>query len=219
MTTQNVHSKNAVSLVGGGNPSHSDIVISMAKAPKLVAADGGANFCLQAGLIPEAVIGDLDSISNESRAHIPKRALIEYFDQDITDFEKCLRRIKAPFIIASGFTDGRMDHTLANFAVLARRVGSPTLLLDRVDVAFAAPQELSMDLPVGTRFSLFPFAPVRGQSTGLKWPIDGLTIDPAGRLGTSNEVEGPLHLTFDAPGTIVIIPKEHLAAAIAALTD
>lgn len=219
MTTQNVHSKNGVSLVGGGKPAHSDIVISMAKAPTLVAADGGANFCIKAGFTPEAVIGDLDSISPESRAHIAISALIEYHDQDITDFEKCLQLIKAPFIIASGFTEERLDHTLANFAVLSRCIGPPTILLGSVDLAFAAPQELTMDLPLGTRFSLFPMAPMRGQSAGLKWPIAGLTIDPAARLGTSNEVAGRLHLTFDAPGTIVIIPKECLAAALAALTD
>lgn len=217
MTTRNVHTKTGVSLVGGGNPDRADIVISMAVAPLLVAADGGANFCFEAGFTPTAVIGDLDSISDKSRLSLPASTLIEYLDQDLTDFEKSLHLIQAPFVIASGFTDGRLDHTLANFSVLARRVGPPTILLGGTDIAFAASQELTMDLPVGTRFSLFPMTPMRGHSTGLKWPIDGLTIDPAGRLGTSNEVTGPVHLTFDAPGTIVIIPREFLQPACQAL--
>ena len=218
MITRNVHTKTGVSLIGGGNPDRADIVISMAVAPLLVAADGGANFCLEAGFTPTAVIGDLDSISDASRSSLPATAFIEYLDQDLTDFEKCLRLIQAPFVVASGFTDGRLDHTLANFAVLARRIGPPTILFGSTDIAFAASQELTMDLPVGTRFSLFPITPMRGRSTGLKWPIDGLTIDPRGRLGTSNEVTGPVHLTFDAPGTIAIIPREFLHSARQALT-
>jgi thiamine pyrophosphokinase len=85
------------------------------------------------------------------------------------------------------------------------------------DVAFAVPEKVALDLPLGTRLSLFPMVPMRGTSKGLRWPIDGLTIDPMGRLGTSNEVSGPVELAFDAPGTIVIIPREHLDQAVAAL--
>jgi thiamine pyrophosphokinase len=107
---------------------------------------------------------------------------------------------------------------LANFAILARRIGAPTLLIGTHDVAFAVPEKIALDLPVGTRISLFPMVPTKGTSKGLRWPIDGLTIDPLGRLGTSNEVSGPVEMIFDTAGTIVIIPREHLDQAIAALT-
>ena len=75
-----------------------------------------------------------------------------------------------------------------------------------------------VDLPPGQRLSLFPMAPMRGRSKGLRWPIDGLTLDPMGRLGTSNEVIGPVELEFEAPGTIVLIPREHLDRSLAAIT-
>ncbi|MDA8585103.1 thiamine diphosphokinase [Rhodobacteraceae bacterium] len=218
MIATNVQSQTGVSLVGGGNPDLSDIGKSVAFAPCLVAADGGANFCIEAGFQPVVVIGDLDSISEETRTSLPDGAVIEYTDQDLTDFEKCLKLIAAPFVIATGFAAGRLDHTLANFAVLSRRIGPPTLILGSDDVAFASPLELTLDLPIGTRFSLFPMGPMKGQSSGLRWPIDGLTIDPSGRLGTSNEVSGPVALSFDAPGTIVIIPRVYLQAAIAAIS-
>jgi thiamine pyrophosphokinase len=213
-----VHAKTGVLLVGGGFPAVTDLVKYVAKAPFVIAADGGADFCLKSGLTPEAVIGDLDSVSDGLQADLPEEALIEYEDQDLTDFEKCLRLIEAPFIVATGFTSGRLDHTLANFAILARRIGAPTLLIGTHDVAFAVPEKIALDLPVGTRISLFPMVPTKGTSKGLRWPIDGLTIDPLGRLGTSNEVSGPVEMIFDTAGTIVIIPREHLDQAIAALT-
>lgn len=215
---QTVQSETGVLLVGAGNPLPEDIVETKALAPTVVAADGGADFCLSAGIEPAFVIGDLDSISPGSRAALPRARLIEYTDQDLTDFEKSLRLIDAPFVIAAGFTAGRMDHTLANFAILARRIGPPTLLVGAEDIAFAAPDTLALDLPPGTPLSLFPLVPTRGTSRGLKWPIEGLTIDPMGRLGTSNQVTGPVALTFDRPGTIVLIPRAHLAAALTAMT-
>ena len=218
MTLGRIQSDAGVTLVGAGRPHASDIAASMELAPHLVAADGGANSCIAASLEPRAVIGDLDSITDETRAALPEAGIIEHADQDITDFEKCLRLIDAPFVIATGFTDGRLDHTLAVFSVLARRIGPPTLVLGREDVAFAAPRRLALDLPDGTRFSLFPMAPVKGCSTGLRWPIDGLTLDPLGRLGTSNQASGRVELDLDRPGCITLIPRTHLPLAIAALT-
>ena len=218
MTLGKVQSDTGVTLVGAGRPHAPDIAASMALAPHLVAADGGANSCIAAGVEPCAVIGDLDSITDETRAALPEARIIEYADQDITDFEKCLRLIDAPFVIATGFTEGRLDHTLAVFSVLARCIGPPTIVLGIEDLAFAAPRRLVLDLPEGTRFSLFPMAPVNGCSTGLRWPIDGLTLDPLGRLGTSNLASGRVELEFDSPGCITLIPRLHLSLAISALT-
>jgi len=218
VTLGRVQSDTGVTLVGAGRPHASDIAETMALAPCLVAADGGANSCIAAGVEPCAVIGDLDSITDETRAALPEAGIIEYADQDITDFEKCLRLIDAPFVIATGFTAGRLDHTLAVFSVLARRIGPPTLVLGNEDVAFAAPRQLVLDLPAGTRLSLFPMTPVKGSSTGLRWPIDGLTLDPQGRLGTSNQASGRVELAFDRPGCITLIPRVHVALAAAALT-
>ncbi len=218
MNRRTVHAPNGVLLVGGGNPNPADLVGIVAKAPYLAAADGGADHCLEAGLTPQVVIGDLDSVSPEVRTTLAPETFIEYEDQDLTDFEKCLRVIDAPFIVAVGFTEGRLDHTLANFAILARRIGPPTVLLGVEDLAFAAPRNIKLDLPIGSRLSLFPMQPMRGTSKGLRWLIDGLTIEPLGRLGTSNEVTGPVELSFEEEGTIVLIPREHLDRSLAALT-
>lgn len=215
-----MQSKTGVTLVGAGNPSVKNITEALSFAPLLVAADGGANFCVEMGLEPSAIIGDFDSLAPDVRKRLSHARLIEVSEraeQDSTDFEKCLVRIDAPFVLAAGFVDARLDHTLASFSALARRIGPPTFLLGSDDVAFAASLEVALELPVGTRFSLFPMEVISGTSTGLEWPIDGLTLSPVGRIATSNQVTGPVRLKFDKPGCVVLTPRESLADVLSSL--
>lgn len=216
----NVRSKQGITLVGGGAPSAQNVNEALSLAPTLVAADGGADYCAQMGQVPAAIIGDLDSLSENSRARFSGARLIEVAglaEQDNTDFPKCLVRLDAPFVLAVGFSDARLDHTLANLGVLAQRDGPPTILIGTDDVVFAAPKEVSLDLPVGTRVSLFPMEPLSGASQGLEWPIEGLTLSPLGRIGTSNRSVGPVHLVFERPGCLVLTPRSTLRAVLAAL--
>ena len=111
-----------------------------------------------------------------------------------------------------------MDHTLAALSALVQHREKPVLLIGSDDVVFAAPERVALDLVPGTRVSLFPMAKVRGASTGLKWPINDLTLAPNGRIGTSNVAEGPVTLTFEDPGCLIILPRAALEASLRALT-
>lgn len=220
METINVRSKAGVTLVGAGAPSAQNIEESLTLAPDLVAADGGANFCAEMGHTPVAIIGDFDSLAPEVRTRFSDAQMIEVLgraEQDNTDFQKCMARLDAPFVLAVGFTDARLDHTLANFGALAQMQGPPTILVGTHDVAFAAPTKIAFDVPVGTRVSLFPMEPMCGDSQGLEWPLVGLTLSPLGRIGTSNRAVGPVQLTFDKPGCIVMLPRAMLPLILPAL--
>ena len=187
-------------------------------APILVAADGAAGRALALGHLPRAVIGDLNSLDGADRARIPADRLFRLAEQDTTDFDKCLRSIRAPLVIGVGFSGARLDHELAAYAGLLPAGRPPCILVGAVDLCFHAPRVLALDLPTGMRLSLMPLMPVTGRSEGLRWPIAGLGFRPDGRLGTSNEVTGPVRLGFDGPGMLVILPREALAAAAAALS-
>jgi len=204
-----------VTLIGGGEVTAQDLAQALALAPVVAAADSGADRALADGLMPSAVIGDLDSLSPQGRAAIPPERLHRIAEQETTDFEKCLAHIAAPFVLGVGFSGPRADHLLACLTALVRRP-RPCLLLGGEDVIFAAPRALRLDLPPGTRLSLYPLGPVTGSSRGLRWAIDGLTLDPARRTGTSNETTGTVELVLDGP-CLVILPREHAAAAIRAI--
>jgi thiamine pyrophosphokinase len=209
-----------VTLLGGGRLGADDLSVARALAPHLVAADSGAAAALAAGHMPEAVYGDMDSLSAPVRARIPAERVHDIPEQTSTDFDKALRHILAPVVLAIGFTGDRVDHELAVYHGLVARPEMRCLVLGSHDVVVHAPPRLVLDLPEGARMSLFPMTAVTGQSTGLVWPIDGLAFHPAHRIGTSNRASGGrLHLAFDAPGMLLIVPRAHLSALVAAVRE
>jgi thiamine pyrophosphokinase len=213
-------SQTGVTLLGGGVLGGSDLATALTLAPCLVAADGGAAAALAAGHMPAAVYGDMDSLPHAVRAQVPSGRIHEIREQDSTDFDKALRHIRAPMVLAAGFTGDRVDHELAVYHGLVARREVRCIVLGARDLVLHAPPELTLDLPRGTRVSLFPMALVTGQGTGLEWPIDGVAFHPACRIGTSNRATGGLlRLAFDAPGMLLIVPRAHLAAVVAAVAS
>jgi thiamine pyrophosphokinase len=208
----------AVTLVGGGAMGEDDLTRALAIAPCVVAVDGGADATVAAGLSPQAVIGDLDSVSPDTRSRLGAEIIHEITEQDSTDFDKALRHLKVPLVLAVGFTGARLDHELAVFHSLVARPEHRCIVLGDRDIVFHAPPRLIMNLAVGTRVSLFPMAAVTGRSSGLHWSIDGLAFHPAKRIGTSNEATGgEIRIETDGPGLLVILPRSELDEAAAAL--
>ena len=207
-----------VTLLGAGELKHADLTEALSIAPLLVAADGGANLAISHGVMPDLVVGDLDSLSERARSALPKDRIHLVVDQDITDFDKARDSIDARGVLAVGFTGARIDHELAVYHSLARRVDHKCIVIGGSDIAFLSPPQLTLCLPIGCRVSLFPLGPVGGLSTGLKWCIDGLAFSPAQKIGTSNEaIAEQVTLGFDAPAMLVILPRAQLSAAMTAL--
>lgn len=203
-----VRSSAPVALIGGAKASDRVLDAALALADRIVAADGGAAAALARGLLPEAVIGDFDSLDRDTRAALPEQSLHHLAEQDSTDFEKCLTRIAAPLIVGAGFSGARLDHQLAVCNALVRHPQQRCLLIGEEDCVFLSPPTLALDLAPGTRVSLFPMGAVEGRSDGLNWPIGGLTLTPDGQIGTSNHATGPVHLGVTAPKLLVILPAE-----------
>ncbi|QBF32748.1 thiamine diphosphokinase [Thalassococcus sp. S3] len=212
-----VNSRETVTLVGGGEAAPDDVLDALIYGRRLVAADGGARLALQAGHVPEAVIGDFDSISAEDRAAIPPERFFQINEQDSTDFDKALRNVSAPLVLAVGFLGARVDHQLAAFHTLVRHPDRPCILVGTEDVTILAPPCLTVDLSAGDIVSLFPMGEVGGRSEGLQWPIDELRFAPDDRIGTSNRATGKVTLSFDTPRMLLILPRARLPQLIEAL--
>ncbi|QHQ35003.1 thiamine diphosphokinase [Algicella marina] len=214
-----VHSEHAVTLIGGGPVAPESLSLALERAPLLVAADGGAEHAKALGSLPSTIIGDLDSLINHKWWRKSGIAIYKFEEQSSTDFEKCISCIDAPLIVAVGFLEGRFDHALAVMSVLFSHRSQRILVLGREDVIFMCPDVLSLELEVGTRISFFPLVKIRGlMSAGLRWPTDGLTLEPGAQIGTSNEaVSARVRASFDRPGMLVILPVSCLDQAIKAL--
>lgn len=196
-----------LTIIGGGDCTVEDIQLARTIAPICVAADGGAHIALSAGVPLTAVIGDMDSISNEARAQIPAEKFHHIAEQDSTDFDKVLRHVSAPLSIAVGFSGGQVDHALAALHTLVVYCHKWIILLGEQDIIFLCPPQMALSVEAGTRVSLFPLGPVRGTSTGLEWPIDGIDFAPGQRSGTSNRATGDITLTLERPNMLCILPR------------
>jgi thiamine pyrophosphokinase len=215
----NVVVNHAVTLIGAGRSFPEVVKQALVFAPILFAADGGAKVALDMGLMPEGVIGDLDSLTPEIQQQLPADRVYRVPDQDSTDFDKCLHSIHAPLILATGFTGQRLDHELAAYSSLLRHPEQRCILLGEVDMCFLAPVWMRIELPVGTRLSLFPLSPCRVDATGLRWPVKELEMAPGGIIGTSNETnKTEVTLRVSSRKLLVILPRKHLGAVIDALT-
>jgi len=219
MTDAIVSTDRPVFLVGGGTIDKQAFLSGLALCKTLVAADGGANAVLEFDHMPDAVIGDMDSLSLAARRMIPDERIHHIPEQDSTDFGKCLASIDAPLILGVGFLGARADHMLAALNALICQTRKRCVLIGAEDVIFAAPPDLSLDLREGCRLSLFPMTQVTGRSSGLHWPIDGIAFSPCGRVGTSNRATGPVHLSFDSPGMAVILPRARLEQVLQGLAQ
>lgn len=169
----------------------------------IIGVDGGAARALGWGLVPETVIGDMDSLPASDRAALEERGcrFIEHpRAKDETDLELALTyaaREGAQEIVVLGALGGRLDHTLANVLLLAL----PTL--DGVSVRIAEGREetrlvrggetATLQGREGDLVSLLPLAgDAYGVTTsGLAWELRSETLRFGFSRGVSNELTAP----------------------------
>ncbi|KIC44669.1 thiamine pyrophosphokinase [Ruegeria sp. ANG-S4] len=205
-----VRSEEPIALFGGGQIGPDDLNLAFNRVNCVVAADGGAAILIDSGRIPDAVIGDFDSLDPVYRDQIPDAQQFFVSEQDSTDFEKALRQIEAPLVLGVGFLGARVDHQLAAFNTLVRLQDRPCVLLGEDEVILHAPPKLALPMAKGQTVSLFPLRRVTGRSRGLEWPIDQLVFEPDGQVGTSNRALGAIELQVDGPGLLVMLPRDML---------
>ena len=214
-----VHADAPVTLIGGGAADPDVLAQVLGLGPRLVAADGGAATALAAGHVPEAVIGDMDSLTPADRARLPDGTIHTIAEQDSTDFDKCLLAIRAPLVLGLGFTGPRLDHQMAAFNSLVRHHRQRCILVGAREVVMLAPPSLRLDLEPGATVSLFPMGAVEAKSEGLHWPVGGLSFAPDGRVGTSNRATGPIWLAVTAPKMLLFLPRAALGHLVATLME
>lgn len=210
-----------LAIVGGGEVDVDVLRGLAARGAHLAGADGGGDAIAAAGLMPEAIIGDLDSLRDPDGWTEGTRVL-RVSEQDTTDFEKALYSTRAPLTVALGMTGGRFDHTLAALdAVLRHARDRPIILIDRHDLAVGLAGPFSFALQPGERVSIHPLGPVHfAGSTGLRYPLNDLVLAPGVRLGTSNAATaGPFSIVPhpDQNPWLLIVDRRHLMALIGVL--
>jgi len=158
-----------------------------------IAADGGANRAIAIGIHPNIIIGDFDSVTQQTRQLLCDCRWIHKPNQETCDLEKALvlcQEEEVTNLKVVGLAGGRLDHTLSNLSVLARydHCFQMDLFTETADV-FIVRNMLSLPGFPGQLVSLIPMGTVEGVETqGLKFPLRGESLAFGMREGASNKV-------------------------------
>jgi thiamine pyrophosphokinase len=185
-----------------------------AAADLLIAADGGGN-ALSAGVTPQLVVGDMDSLAPQAEAaFVAAGASVERHpaEKDETDLELALLRAVArgaTTIDVLGAMGGRWDQSLSNVALLAlpELAGRRVRLLDVGQEAYLARGETAIAGEHGDTVSLLPVGgPARGITTrGLRYPLHEAELRFERSRGVSNVIVAPPAQVTVREGLLLVV--------------
>ena len=164
----------------------------------LIATDGGARHALELGLIPKAIIGDLDSLSEaEVRVFTDMGVHILSYprNKDETDLELALAHaLKAGYgpIYLVAALGGRLDQMIGNLSLLAdpECIQADVRIDDGLTEAFFITSRATIHGHQSETVSLIAWgAPAEGVTTdGLVYPLHEETLLPQRTRGISNQM-------------------------------
>jgi len=164
----------------------------------LIGADGGTIHIFNMGLVPNVVIGDMDSLEASTLRKLTSSNIdINLYpaDKNETDLELALdyaisEAYREILIVAA--LGGRVDQTLSNLSLLTNAQYSTfdIRLDDGVEEIFFCRDQVQVRGRSGDIVSLIPWgSEVTGVATeNLKWPLRNETLYPYKTRGISNEM-------------------------------
>lgn len=184
-----VQAKKVLGILAGTDVPLETLVAWAASADVVIAADGAANRLLGSGIMPNVIIGDMDSLDPVIEGS--NLVLEEDFDQETTDCDKLLayaRRMHpdGQFFL-TGLEGDRFDHVLASLHSTGRLYPEARLVLRDGFAWFVKPGKgQTISTSPGQTVSLIPLLPCEGvQMTGVQWPPNR-SLSPIGFTSISN---------------------------------
>lgn len=216
--------RSAVIIGNGDFPKKEYPLYLLSRADYIVCCDGALDRYLRytrdhsMTRLPDAVIGDMDSISASSRKKYAHLA-VKVDDQETNDQTKAFYYVIRTFkdvseIIFLAATGKREDHTLGNMSLLmeyARRddVKASGIHIEMVsDYSTIIPVTDSTELDCGQGRSISIISPdssLRIRSEGLQWPTDNVIFDNWWKATLNRASEDTVKLTFSHPSAALVI--------------
>ena len=187
---------NVLIVLGGDAPGKALLESCCNAADLTIAADRGLEAFAAAGLRPDVLLGDMDSVSEEVLCRMQGESEIDRLPaiKDDTDGVHALDVANArgaKHITLLGALGGRMDHAMANLMLLIRanragvkaQIVSESMRIERVDGCCV------ISGAKGDTVSLLPLGEAKGVTlTGFFYPLENHDLDSAYPLGISNVV-------------------------------
>lgn len=164
----------------------------------LICADGGADTARAKDVLPDVIIGDLDSVTPETlKAYEGRTEILHLERQDDTDIEKALSYAHehgCREAVLLGAIGNRLDHSFCNLGIALK-------FDDRLKVrivhrkSFLGVYEGTVEIRTlpGETISLYGFdAQTRFTTEGLRYPLSGEALPFGVRESASNVAESDL---------------------------
>ena len=161
-------------------PQH-DIPLSYLKnAKRIICCDGSAHNVILSGFIPEAIVGDMDSLDEELANRFADR-IFHNESQETNDLTKTVTwctEMGYKDIVIVGATGKREDHTLGNISLLAEYAKNVNVIMV-TDTGILRPflQGSAITSFTGQQVSIFSIDPeLEITSYGLRYPLSRTKI-------------------------------------------
>jgi thiamine pyrophosphokinase len=206
----------AVILAGGDLNLSSFVKDLVQKAQWVVAADSGLHHAKGLNLKPDLIVGDFDSVSQETLKqypNIPRKHFPEH--KDVLDIEiaiQAARQQGASSYHLLGSIGSRLDQSLATLFIATRlkKEGFDVSIHGKQDVFFLSGETKIFDLPRQQLFSLLSLEPSSTVSLeNALYPLEHFRLEFGVGLGVSNRVKvSPLKVTVQEGLVAVILEYE-----------
>lgn len=192
-------------IVGGGEfPKAEEPLMVLEKAPYVVCCDGAADEYISSGSVPDAIVGDGDSISayNRTKYSAILHCISEQESNDQTKAVHFLLERGKRNIAIVGATGKREDHTIGNISLLMEyaRMGAAVRMFTDYGVFVPCRGAVTFQCRPGQQLSIFNFTAKGFASEGLKYPIYDFT---SWWQGTLNECTAE-NFTVSAEGEYLL---------------
>ncbi len=194
----------AVILANGEYPTQTQPLDILNKASYVVCCDGAADAFIEKGHVPDAIIGDGDSLSEENRTRYS--SILHYDpDQETNDQTKAVNYLLKQGIneiAIVGATGKREDHALGNISLLIdyMRNGANIRMLTDYGIFIPCRDTKTFSCIPTQQVSIFNFGTSGLHAEGLVYPIRDFTN---WWQGTLNECTGD-QFTIHAKGEYLI---------------
>lgn len=194
-------------VVGNGCFPNNEQALSWLRNPDLykVCCDGAADeFIKRMGKMPNAVVGDFDSISSETAVAL-KNIMHKVEDPEINDQTKAVNFLTGlgyHRLAILGATGKREDHTLGNISLLIdyMRMGIDVRMYTDYGVFIPCCDETQFSCCVHQPISIFSMKAKGFRSEGLKYPLHELENWWNGTLNTTLDT----HFVVKAEGDYLV---------------
>jgi len=180
-----------------------------------ICADGGTRHASALNLVPDLVIGDMDSAETSLLKRFQDEDVpIELYprDKNETDLELAIAHaidLDARKIVIAAALGGRLDQTIANIALLAapRLMNIDIRLDDGVEEILCCRDQIHVQGRIGDIVSLIPWqGAVSGVKTEhLKWSLDDETLHHETTRGISNEMTSDIASIKISSGLLLVV--------------